>query len=145
MKYLKLTAVAAVAATFYASEPAVAQDRQLSEVFWVAANFCPRGSLPADGRLLQISSNNALFSLLGTNYGGDGRTTFGLPDLRGRSAAGVPQSGGGLGTMSDGGEEVVVPNNLRSIDPGKNTAVQGTATLTLSACIAVQGLYPSRP
>jgi microcystin-dependent protein len=42
----------------------------------------PAGYLPADGRLLQISSNTALFSLLGTNYGGDGITNFALPDLR---------------------------------------------------------------
>ena len=47
-------------------------------------NFCPRGYAPADGQLVAISSNPALFSLLGTIYGGDGRTTFGLPDLRGR-------------------------------------------------------------
>jgi len=48
------------------------------------ASFCPRGTLPAEGQLLPISSNTALFSLLGTRFGGDGRTTFGLPDLRGR-------------------------------------------------------------
>jgi microcystin-dependent protein len=40
------------------------------------------GALPADGRTLQITQNTALFSLLGTNFGGDGTTTFGLPDLR---------------------------------------------------------------
>jgi len=48
-------------------------------------NFCPRGWLPLNGQLLSISQNTALFSLLGTIYGGDGRTTFGLPDLRGRT------------------------------------------------------------
>ncbi|WP_281561523.1 tail fiber protein [Thalassomonas sp. RHCl1] len=47
-------------------------------------NFAPRGWAKCDGQLLSISSNSALFSLLGTMYGGDGRTTFGLPDLRGR-------------------------------------------------------------
>ncbi|MFT6178909.1 MAG: microcystin-dependent protein [Akkermansiaceae bacterium] len=47
-------------------------------------NFAPRGWAQCDGQLLAISSNTALFSLLGTTYGGDGRTTFGLPDLRGR-------------------------------------------------------------
>jgi microcystin-dependent protein len=47
-------------------------------------NFAPRGWATCDGQLLQISSNSALFSLLGTTYGGDGRVTFGLPDLRGR-------------------------------------------------------------
>ena len=49
-------------------------------------SFAPRGWAKCDGQLLQISSNTALFSLLGTTYGGDGRTTFGLPDLRGRVA-----------------------------------------------------------
>ena len=47
-------------------------------------NFAPRGWAFCDGQLLPISQNTALFSLLGTTYGGDGRTTFGLPDLRGR-------------------------------------------------------------
>jgi len=49
-----------------------------------AGNFAPRGYALCDGQLLAISSNDALFSLLGTIYGGDGRQTFGLPDLRGR-------------------------------------------------------------
>lgn len=46
--------------------------------------FAPRGWADCDGQLLAIAQNTALFSLLGTTYGGDGRTTFGLPDLRGR-------------------------------------------------------------
>ncbi len=49
-------------------------------------NFAPRGWALCDGQLLSIASHSALFSLLGTTYGGDGRTTFGLPDLRGRAA-----------------------------------------------------------
>lgn len=48
-------------------------------------NFCPRGSAPADGRLVAINQNTALFSIYGTFYGGDGRTTFAYPDLRGRA------------------------------------------------------------
>lgn len=51
----------------------------------VGFDFCPRGFAEANGQLLAVSQNDALFSLLGTTYGGDGRTTFGLPDLRGRS------------------------------------------------------------
>ena len=47
-------------------------------------NFAPRGWAFCNGQLLAISQNTALFSILGTTYGGDGRTTFGLPDLRGR-------------------------------------------------------------
>jgi microcystin-dependent protein len=49
-----------------------------------AGNFAPRGWALCDGQLLAVSQNDALFSLLGTIYGGDGRTTFGLPELRGR-------------------------------------------------------------
>ena len=49
-----------------------------------AFNFAPRNWALCDGQLLPISQNTALFSLIGTTYGGDGRTTFGLPDLRGR-------------------------------------------------------------
>ena len=57
-------------------------------------NFAPRGWALCDGQLLSISQNDALFSIIGTIYGGDGRTTFGLPDLRGR----VPMhSGNGPG------------------------------------------------
>lgn len=50
-----------------------------------AGNFAPRGWAFCDGQLLSISQNSALFSLLGTTYGGDGMTTFALPDLRGRA------------------------------------------------------------
>ncbi|BCX49741.1 microcystin dependent MdpB family protein [Haloferula helveola] len=56
----------------------------VGEIKMFAGNFAPRGYALCDGQLLSISQNDALFSLLGTIYGGDGRTTFGLPDLRGR-------------------------------------------------------------
>ena len=64
-------------------------------------NFAPRGWAKCDGQLLAIASNSALFSLLGTTFGGDGRTTFGLPDLRGRSIVHLGQ-GPGLSTISWG-------------------------------------------
>ncbi|NCJ08050.1 phage tail protein [Synechococcales cyanobacterium C] len=64
-------------------------------------NFPPRGWAFCDGQLLSISSNEALFSLLGTTFGGDGRTTFALPDLRGRSIVHVG-SGPGLDTITWG-------------------------------------------
>lgn len=56
----------------------------IGEIKMFAGNFAPRGWALCDGQLLAISQNDALFSLLGTIYGGDGRTTFGLPDMRGR-------------------------------------------------------------
>ncbi|UWQ09217.1 tail fiber protein [Aliiroseovarius crassostreae] len=57
----------------------------LAQIMLFGGNFAPRGWAFCDGQLLPISSNSALFSLLGTIYGGDGRTTFALPDLRGRA------------------------------------------------------------
>ena len=58
----------------------------IGEISMFGGNFAPRGWAFCDGQLLAISQNAALFSLLGTTYGGDGRTTFALPDLRGRAA-----------------------------------------------------------
>ena len=59
-------------------------DPFLSELRIMSFNFPPKGWAFCNGQLLPINQNQALFSLLGTTYGGDGRTTFGLPDLRGR-------------------------------------------------------------
>lgn len=73
----------------------------IGEIKIVGFNFPPRGWATCDGQLLPISQNTALFSLLGTTYGGDGRTTFALPDLRGRSATHVG-AGPGLSTMNWG-------------------------------------------
>ncbi len=67
----------------------------IAEIIMFAGNFAPRGWAFCDGQLLSISSYSALFSLVGTTYGGDGRTTFGLPDLRGRVPV-HPGSGPGL-------------------------------------------------
>lgn len=86
-----------------------AQDRYLGSISLVPYNFAPRGSAFCNGQLLAIQSNTALFSLLGTYYGGDGIRTFALPDLRGRVAIGMG-TGPGL-TRRDlgevGGEENV--------------------------------------
>lgn len=58
----------------------------IAEITMFGGNFAPRGWAFCNGQLLPISQNQALFSILGTTYGGDGRTTFALPDLRGRVA-----------------------------------------------------------
>lgn len=71
------------------SEPFIAEIR----IF--AGNFAPRGWAFCNGQLLQIAQNTALFSLIGTTYGGDGRTTTGLPNLQGRAAM-HPGNGPGL-------------------------------------------------
>jgi microcystin-dependent protein len=72
-------------------------DPFIGQIILFAGNFAPRGFAFCHGQLLTITTNTALFSILGTTYGGDGRTTFGLPDLRGR----VPvQQGPGPGLTS---------------------------------------------
>jgi microcystin-dependent protein len=78
-----------------------AQNAFLAEVKMFAGNFAPRGWAKCEGQLVPISQNTALFSLLGTIYGGDGRSTFALPDLRGRVPVGVG-NGSGLPTVSQG-------------------------------------------
>lgn len=97
---LSLAAVAVgVAASVSASS--LAQERYLGDILWVGFNFCPRGTAAADGAILPINQNQALFSLYGTTYGGDGRTTFALPDLRGRMPLSVGQ-GPGLPSYNQG-------------------------------------------
>jgi len=66
----------------------------LAEVRIVGFNFAPRGWAFCDGQILPINQNQALYSLLGTTYGGDGRTSFALPDLRGRTPIHVGASNG---------------------------------------------------
>jgi microcystin-dependent protein len=77
----------------------------IAEVKVISWNFAPQGWALCNGQLMQINQNQALFSILGTNYGGDGRVTFALPDLRGR----VPvHTGGPIGAVvgGAGGEEL---------------------------------------
>lgn len=80
-------AIAAIAAlTGLQSMPVAAQsDPFIGQIMCAGFNFAPRGWARLDGQLLPINQNQALFSLLGTNYGGNGQTTFALPDLRGRT------------------------------------------------------------
>ncbi|HEX2629178.1 MAG TPA: tail fiber protein [Chitinophagaceae bacterium] len=75
-------------------------DNYLGEIKLFGGNFAPAGWAACDGRLLSIAENDALFALLGTIYGGDGQSTFGLPDLRGR----VPMH---QGTLSGGSTYVI--------------------------------------
>lgn len=97
-----------------------------------ASNFAPRNYAFAHGQLLAISSNTALFSLLGTTYGGDGRTTFALPDTRGRALIGAGQ-GPGLSNYrlgQKGGVETVTLTTAQmpSHTHTATTNVTGTAT-----------------
>ena len=76
-------------------------DGTLGQILLFAANWAPRNWAICNGQLLAISSNTALFSILGTIYGGDGRTTFALPDLRSRVPVGMG-AGPGLGNINIG-------------------------------------------
>ncbi len=93
-------------------------DPFIGEIRMFAGNFAPRGWAYCDGTLLSVSQYEALYSLLGTIYGGDGRTTFGLPDLRGRipihAGSGPGLTNHNLGKKGGTEEEVLTVNNLPS-------------------------------
>jgi microcystin-dependent protein len=158
----------------------------LSEIRIMSFVFAPKGWALCNGQLLPINQNQALFSLLGTTFGGDGRVNFALPDLRARAPIHVG-SGHTLGER--GGEQAHTltssempmhfhflqgsttngdspnanntvlaaalnlygpPNNLTTLDPSSVTKVGGSQAhlnmqpfLTLSFCIALQGIFPS--
>jgi len=90
-----------------------AQDPFLSEINLFPFNFAPTGWAQCNGQILSIAQNTALFALLGTNYGGNGQTTFALPDLQGRVPVHMGQ-GPGLTNFdlgSSGGEETNTINH----------------------------------
>jgi len=160
----------------------------LSEIRIMSFVFAPKGWALCNGQLLPINQNQALFSLLGTTFGGDGRVNFGLPDLRGRTpihvgsghtlgekggeqahtlsiaelpththtAVGSSTATGGnanpTGRFLGGGNNVYhTPSNLVSLNPGTIANVGGSQAhlnmqpfLTLSFCIALQGIFPSQ-
>jgi microcystin-dependent protein len=165
----------------------------LGEIRMFGFNFAPAGWAEANGQLLPIAQNTALFSLLGTQFGGDGVTTFALPDLRGRVALHQGQGSGltehTLGQV--GGAETVtlttaqMPNHTHQLEassvpattkhpagavlavaraeiyaPAPNEAAMNVAAIghagssqpvgvappfmTLTFCIALQGIFPSQ-
>jgi microcystin-dependent protein len=101
----------------------------VGEIRMFAGNYAPRGWAYCDGQLLAVSQNDALFSLLGTIYGGDGRTTFALPDLRGRipihAGAGPGLTNRSLGARG-GAEKVTLTTNQL---PAHSHPFQGTEQL----------------
>jgi microcystin-dependent protein len=160
----------------------------LSEVRIMSFVFAPKGWALCNGQLLPINQNQALFSLLGTTFGGDGRVNFALPDLRGRtpihvgsghtlgerggeqahtlSIAELPTHTHVLNATSNNGNALVpsgnllatsnIPayftpdNNLTAMNPSTVANVGGSQAhlnmqpfLTLSFCIALQGIFPS--
>lgn len=108
----------------------------LAEVKIVGFNFAPRGWALCDGQILPINQNQSLYSLLGTTYGGDGRTSFALPDLRGRTPIHF-NTGHGLGQKS--GEEAVtlsaseMPAHDHTAQASNNNASTGEPTSNVLA------------
>lgn len=96
-----LSAAAVLVGGFGMPGIAYAQFTYLGEITKFAGTFCPRGTLEANGQMVAIASNTALFSLYGTTYGGNGQTTFALPDLRGRYSMHTGQ-GPGLSPHTQG-------------------------------------------
>jgi microcystin-dependent protein len=170
-------------------------DPFVAEIRIFPFNFAPKGWAFCDGQLLPISQNTALFSLLGTSYGGDGRVTFALPDFQGSSVVNSGQSSVGSDYFlgQTGGTESITlldsempshqhrlaVSNQQAVErqpPNQNFAIgagvgmyanpasnqpmafqMATPTggglphnnmqpyLTLSYCIALQGVFPQRP
>jgi microcystin-dependent protein len=162
----------------------------LAEIKIMSFNFAPKGWAMCNGQLLPINQNQALFSLLGTTYGGDGRQTFGLPNLQGRtpmhsgnghvlgelggeqahtlsiselpththtaSAANVPAttnapSNARMISQSAGANLYAGASNLQAMAPQALAPVGGSQAhpnmqpyLTLTFCIALQGIFPSQ-
>lgn len=98
-------------------------DPFIAEVQIFAGNFAPRSWAFCSGQLLAISSNTALFSIVGTTYGGDGRVTFGLPDLRGRSPRGEG-TGPGLANVRWGQRAGLVDHTLTTNQLGSHSHVE---------------------
>ena len=159
----------------------------LSEIKIMSFGFPPKGWALCDGQLLPINQNQALFSLLGTTYGGDGRVNFGLPDLQGRtpmhmgsghtlgerggeqahtlSISEIPTHVHTANAVSIAGDDPIpagnflaeadntysAAQNLTSLNPATVSNVGGSQAhlnmqpfLTLTFCIALQGIFPSQ-
>jgi len=109
----------------------------LAEVRMIGFNFPPRGWAFCDGQILPINQNQSLYSLLGTTYGGDGRTSFALPDLRGRTPihTGSDGSGGTFHSLGQkGGEEIhtltatEMPSHIHEVKVSSDNATQNVPT-----------------
>ena len=124
----------------------------IAQIMMFGGNFAIRGWAFCDGQLLPISQNSALFSLLGTTFGGDGRTTFGLPDLRGRVAI-HPGTGPGLSDYrlgEKGGVESVtlnqtqIPSHTHATQMKVNNTDSTVGTPVAGSSIAVPGALAGR-
>ncbi len=101
----------------------------LAEVRLMGFNFAPRGWAFCDGQILPINQNQSLYSLLGTTYGGDGRTSFALPDIRGRTPIHVGRADSGadhrLGQKSGEETHTLAGNEMPQHDHGLQSSTNG--------------------
>jgi len=120
----------------------------IGEIQTFAGNFAPRGYAICNGQLLAIAQNTALFSILGTTYGGDGRTTFGLPNLNGRTPI-HPGNGPGLDSVRLGENKGTDTHTLTEANIPAHTHGIGPITLPTSDAAATlksaAGNVPAQP
>ncbi|NML70259.1 phage tail protein [Chryseobacterium sp. RP-3-3] len=125
-------------------------DEMIGVIKLFAGTFAPRGFMLCDGTLLSIQSNTALFSILGTTYGGNGQTTFALPNLNGRTPISPGNSNTGksyqLGEMGGTPQNTILTSNLPSFTSQLkvSTANATTSTPSMNSSIAVTGTTTGR-
>ncbi|RZL14927.1 MAG: phage tail protein, partial [Hymenobacter sp.] len=120
-------------------------DFYLGELRLMSFPFAPKGWMYCQGQLLPVLQNQALFTLLGTTYGGDGKNTFGLPDLRGRTIVGIG-AGPGLSPISwgqQGGQEGVALT-VNQIPPHSHTYSGTIGTGDLASDTSPNGNFPAK-
>ncbi len=152
---LPLQPLIAVSGVFPARGGSSGSAAFLGQVASFAGGFVPSGWMQAAGQLLPIASNQALFSILGTTYGGNGTTNFALPDLRGRLSVGADAAdplGARFGQESTTLSVGQLPAHDHTLPGGGVTGVTGGGqpvtndqpSLALNYLIATSGIYPSR-
>ena len=129
-------------------------EQYLGTIKLFAGNFAPRGWAFCHGQLLPINENHAVFSILGVTYGGNGTTTFALPDLRGRVPMGAEKGADisvALGQRLGSETSTLTSANATAGAGGETVAVASDQPhpnqqpyLGLNFIICLQGLYPSR-
>jgi len=117
----------------------------VGEIRMFAGNFAPAGWMFCEGQLLPISENETLFQLIGTTYGGDGQSTFALPDLRGRLP--IHQGNGFILAETGGAEEITLTVNQISAHSHPLLGSQNTASTTdptgnMGARVTVASVFP---
>ena len=123
----------------------------LSEIRIFSFNFPPKGWAFCNGQFMPINQNQALFSLLGTTYGGNGQTTFALPDLRDSAPIHMGNGhtlGEKAGTPTVTITQQTMPQHIHFVQAsnvgGSQAHTNQQPLLGLNFCIALQGIFPSR-